>query len=161
MGSHHLVVIGRSEYITITGVTDKVAAKMDTGAYRSSIHCSGTEIIERDGVSWLRFKLFGGHPLAPIAHELETDKYSVVKVVSSSGDKTVRYVVELRVKIGSKIFNTSFTLADRSKLFFPVLIGRSTLRSRYLIDVDRTGVDRLALREELDIKQPRRRDDNE
>jgi hypothetical protein len=48
----------------------------------------------------------------------------------------------LEIALGGQTFITAFTLADRSQNNFPVLIGRRTLKNRFLIDVSKSPVKR-------------------
>lgn len=126
------LVIGRAERVDFpdAGVFS-VYAKVDTGAYRSSVWAS--DIREENGV--LKFKLLG--PASPqySGQECETTEFETVEIENSFGQKEQRYGVYLRIKVGPKTTRTSFTLADRSVKTYPVLIGRRLLRGRYLVDV--------------------------
>jgi len=48
-----------------------------------------------------------------------------------------RPVVKLKIMLGNIEMERQFTLADRSKYTFPVLIGRNVLSGKYLVDVNR------------------------
>jgi hypothetical protein len=147
--SSYPVIIGRFEYIDLVDVFDVIPAKIDTGANRSSIHATNFRVVEQDGKDILEFTLLG-HPAYDKSHKLTTDIFSTVEVKSSNGHISKRYKVDLKVKLGYKIFNTSFTLADRSSNVFPVLVGREALRKRFIVDPDRTGVKRSEIKLALD-----------
>lgn len=125
-------IVGRAERADFpeAGVFD-VPAKIDTGAYRSSVWAS--DINEKDGV--LTFKLLGPKSGQYSGKECSTKVFEVVEVENSFGQKENRYSVYLRVKLGSKTVKSNFTLADRSVKTYPVLIGRKLLKGRYLVDV--------------------------
>lgn len=148
----HKLIIGRSERINFVNEhIHGVPAKIDTGAYRSAIHAS--DVHEENGT--VSFVLFGGHPIFDnIAKKLKTENYQKVWVSNSFGDREERFEVSLRVKIGPKVFNARFTLANRSKKVYPVLLGRTMLSGRFLIDTDESGIDRLQLRKEYGISFP-------
>ncbi len=125
-------IVGRAERIDFPeGKIVGVPAKIDTGAYRSSVWAS--DIREEGGV--LRFKLLGPASEFYSGQDCETDKYEVVEVENSFGHKEDRYSVFMRVRLGPKVVRSNFTLADRSKKTYPVLIGRKLLRGRYIVDV--------------------------
>jgi hypothetical protein len=139
------IIIGRSENIDFTGVSLGVPAKIDTGAFRSSVHASSIkETKNKDGETVLKFNMFG-HPSAPVKRPMEVSRYDKLAVRSSNGEVEDRYEVTLKIKIGPRVFNTSFTLADRSSNVFPVLIGREALKGRFMVDPSRTSVKRLEL----------------
>lgn len=125
-------LIGRVERINIVDADIiAVPAKIDTGAYRSSIWA--TNIHEKDGK--LYFTLLG--PSSPwySGKVLNVDKYEIVEVENSFGHKEERYSVHIKIKMGSKIVNSNFTLSDRSNKIYPVLIGRKLLRGKFIVDV--------------------------
>lgn len=148
----HKVIIGRSELLTFVGSdTAGVPAKTDTGAYRSAVHASG--INEEDSV--LSFDLLGGHPLCgAMAHHITTQEYTKVWVANSFGHREERFEVKLKVKLGPKIFHARFTLADRSKKIYPILLGRTLLNHRFLVDSSETSLDRTVLKQRYDIEFP-------
>ena len=139
------VVIGRFEHVDIVDKLDGVPAKIDTGAYRSAIHACDIQLIDKKGKKFLKFTI-GNHPSFGRKRTIQTSSFTEIEVMSSSGHKTKRYEVTLKIRLGYKIFQTSFTLADRTHHVFPVLIGRKAIRSRFLVDVTRSGVNRNELR---------------
>ena len=147
--SNYPVVVGRFEYIDIVDILGAIPSKVDTGAKRSSIHATHIRVVEKNKKSVLKFILLG-HPAYDKSYELTTDSFTMIKVKSSNGHISNRYKVNLKIKIGYKIFNASFTLADRSGNVFPVLVGREALRRRFIVDPDRTGVKRSEIKLVLD-----------
>lgn len=148
----HKVVIGRSEVVTfVDHEIISVPAKTDTGAYRSAIHASNIEV--KDGV--LHFELLGGHPVcgAMSKHMTVTD-FSEAWVANSFGHREKRYEVKLKVKLGPKVFIARFTLADRAKKIYPILLGRKLLNNRFLVDSAETSLDRITLKKQYGIEFP-------
>lgn len=133
------VIIGRAEEVDIVGVALGVPAKIDTGAYRSSIHAGNVKVIDVDGVKTLRYSILG-HRNAVIRRDLETTDFSEVEVKSSNGLKETRYEVKLKIKLANKLFTTSFSLTERTTNLYPILIGRTALLRRYLVDVAKSSV---------------------
>jgi len=125
-------VIGRNALVDIVGHGSNIPAKIDTGADRSSLWASNIEITADYK---LRFVLFDKTSPYYTGKVVTTSEYSVSRVRSSSGHAQIRYRVDLPLKIHGRRVIVSFTLADRSKNIFPVLIGRRTLAGRFLVDV--------------------------
>jgi hypothetical protein len=140
------VVIGRAEMLTfIDPSIDGVPAKIDTGAYRSAVHADNIHV-SPDGKE-LSFRLLGTHPFGgSAAAVVTTDQFNKVMIENSFGQREDRYEVRLRVKLGPRVFSASFTLADRSKKTYPILLGRQLLNSRFLVDTAETSVDRAELK---------------
>lgn len=140
------VIIGRFEHIDVVNKLDGIPAKIDTGAYRSSIHVSDIQIIEKNKTPYLKFTI-GNHPSFKRKRTLQTRAFREIEVLSSSGHKTKRYEVTLKIRLGYKVFQTSFTLANRTHHVFPILVGRKAIRNRFLVDASRSGVDKRELRQ--------------
>ncbi len=126
------IVIGRVERIDFPNAQiEGVPAKIDTGAYRSSVWA--TDVREEGGV--LYFKLLGKKSDWYSGYECITRRYEVVEVENSFGHKEKRYSVYLKVKMGSNVIISNFTLSKRGKKTYPILIGRKLLKNRYIVDV--------------------------
>lgn len=125
-------IIGRAERISFkhAGISN-VPAKIDTGAYRSSVWATG--IKEVDGV--LHFKLFGPRSPFYTGKELKTNEYKLIEVENSFGHKQYRYSVFLSIELAGKKVKSNFTLANRGMKTYPVLVGRKLLKNRFIVDV--------------------------
>ncbi|MGL4294893.1 MAG: RimK/LysX family protein, partial [Aestuariivirga sp.] len=58
----------------------------------------------------------------------------------SSGHSQSRALVETAVKIGRLRFIIDMTLTDRSDMGVPMLIGRSSIAGRYVVDPGRSFI---------------------
>ena len=124
-----MITIGRKEYVKIPIISkNKYIAKIDTGAYTNSIHIKGIVILDNgievtfnDGI-----KVF-----------FNRGDYHMKKVISSNGTSEIRVLVKIKLKLGRKVYNTKFTLTDRSNMKNSILIGRKFLRNRFIVDVSK------------------------
>lgn len=156
----HKVIIGRSELLSFVG-TDavNVPAKTDTGAYRSAVHATNIQLSEHNVLS---FDLLGGHPVCgPMAHRVVAEEYKKVWIANSFGEREERFEVKLKVKLGPKVFHAHFTLADRSKKIYPILLGRKLLNHRFLVDSAETSLNRVDLKKRYGIEFPNDEEDRE
>ena len=145
------IIIGRAETIHFMdfAIAD-IPAKVDTGAYHSAVHADQIKLLEDD--KKLQFRLLGNHPVfGSLATVVSTPKFKMVNIQNSFGHDEDRYEVTLDIKIGSKVFKTNFTLANRSKGTFPILLGRKLLNDQFIVDTSKTSVDRLALKRQYGI----------
>jgi len=138
--ARELILIGRIDRIDLTdfGLLD-IPAKIDTGAYTSSIHCSNIEVIERKGIPRLRFHILDNDP-RHAGQVFETRYFELKFIKSSIGAIEQRYVIQTRVALFDKIYRTKFSLSNRGEMKFPVLIGRKLLRRRFVVDVTKCNV---------------------
>ncbi|MBR5938957.1 ATP-dependent zinc protease [Candidatus Saccharibacteria bacterium] len=131
-------IIGSTEFVKV-GNIEKIPAKIDTGADTSSVWASSINM-RKDGI--LEYVLLDKDSPLYSGDVIETKDYMAKLVRSSHGDQQVRYRVKLPVTISGKTFETTFTLADRSRNNFPILIGRHTLEGNFLVDVSKSSVPR-------------------
>jgi hypothetical protein len=127
-------IIGRAERVAFPSLnTLKVPAKVDTGADSSSIWCSQIEL----KAGQLKCVFFGPASQFYTGEAVNFDKgqFDVTRVANSFGKREIRYKVKLPIEIQGRVIKASFTLADRSAKLYPVLIGLSTLRGKFIIDV--------------------------
>ncbi len=131
---HNLPVIGSNALVTVCDISN-IPAKIDTGADSSSIWASDI-VVTPDGN--LEFALLGPESPFYTGQRISLKKYSVQRVRNSTGDITIRYRVKLPAVIAGKRIRANFTLYDRSRNNFPILLGRKTLKNRFLVDVAQT-----------------------
>jgi hypothetical protein len=128
-----LIVIGRHARVSFPdlGFT-QVDAKVDTGAFRTVLHCESCEEIDTpDGKQLVAdFKLEGDE----VKRYFFTEYFSK-EFKSSFGEKEKRFCIQTTLQIGKKKIKSSVSLTDRSDMKFQVLIGRKTLLRRFLVDV--------------------------
>lgn len=136
-------IIGRKEKISLPDLDLKLVwAKVDTGAYTSSIHAENIHVEEIEGKRVLKFQaLMEGHH-AFTGNIVTFEKFTEKKVKNSFGHAEVRYMIVTTIKIADEIFPAEFTLSDRSSMRNAVLLGRKTLKKRFLVDVDHVNLAR-------------------
>ncbi len=130
-------ILGRSDRVDLPGLglTD-IHAKIDTGAYTSSLHCSRAEII--DGK--LEFVLLDEEHPEFTGMKFTFEEYDQREIKNSFGEAELRFIIKTTVKIHNRTFKTQFSLSDRDNMKFPILLGRRVLKNRFLIDVSKTDV---------------------
>lgn len=140
-------VIGRRERISLPkwGLSN-VTAKVDTGAYTSSIHCQDIQEIEEQGKKVLVFQLLDPSHKSFREREIKTDSYTQKKVKNSFGQAEIRYKVSTEVLMFGEIFQAEFTLTDRSKMKNPILLGRKLLQGRFIVDVEEVNLSKKFLK---------------
>ncbi len=129
--------------IQIIGATDvldlpelgwyKVPARIDSGATTSSIHCARVLLEHKDGTPMLRFYLDTKKGAPQQSFAVKDFKETIVR--NSSGKEEKRYVIKTRITIFGRKIRTEFSLANRRKMRYPILLGRKLLKGRFIIDV--------------------------
>lgn len=115
-----------------------IVAKIDTGAYSSTLHAENIRI-EGEEKPELVFELTPTDKLSTVSGKSETYRttdYFVQKVRSSNGHIQERYSIRTQISIDGIRFKGILTLSDRSEMGYPLLIGRKLLRSRFMVNVE-------------------------
>ncbi|TDL99282.1 MAG: ATP-dependent zinc protease [Flavobacteriaceae bacterium] len=117
-----------------------VPIKIDTGAYSCSIDSSKVREIQTESGTKLSFVLF--HPKHPLytGEKIVLEKYKKKKVKNSFGIAQERFLVKTKIELFGKSFTGEFTLSNRSKMRFPILIGRKLLSGRFLVDTSKKNL---------------------
>ena len=119
---------------------EDIEAKVDTGAYRSALHCHDMEVVVKKKVRVLQCRLLDpSHPNYD-EKELHFKEFTETVVKNSFGQVEERFAVKIKIKIGDALIKTDFTLTDRSEMKYPVLLGRKFLKNRFLVDVSKLNV---------------------
>lgn len=130
-------ILGRADRIDLPGLgLLNIHAKVDTGAYTSSLHCSSAEVVDGKLVFILldeEHPEFTGMPFT-------VDSFTEREIKNSFGVAEKRYVIETSIRIFGEEIMTEFSLSDRDALRFPILLGRKVLRNRFVIDVTKKNL---------------------
>lgn len=130
-----LVEIGWREWVQLPGCTPTVLrAKCDTGATSSALHIEELELIGRPEMTIARFRILAGED--PVELRLADTR----SVKSSNGDTQERPVVILPVTLAGITFAIECTLTDRTPMSYPMLLGRSALTGRFIVNSARSHV---------------------
>jgi len=133
------IIVGALEWVYLPAIAHHYQARIDSGATTSSIHADNILRFERDGKKWVRFEIREDDDSEPI--EVETPLTRTVLIRQASAEEPERRsVVTLTVNLGGLQQDSEFTLTDRSKMTYPVLLGRNFLQDVTLIDVGRNMV---------------------
>ena len=124
-------IVGGVETLYIPPFEVSFQARMDTGAETSSIDAKNIRHFERDGEKWVSFDITNRKNNQ--THHFERPVVRKTSIIRT-GNEEKRYVVNFDIKMGEEIIGAEFTLNDRSKFEYQVLIGRNIINGRYLID---------------------------
>ena len=130
-------IIGRSDRVDLPelGLLD-IHAKVDTGAYTSSLHCSEAAVVNGK----LEFVLLDDEHPEFTGMKFHVEEFTQREIKNSFGVSELRYIIFTDVIIFGEVIHAEFSLSDRDNLKFPVLLGRTILRKRFQVDVSRTNL---------------------
>ncbi|MEO6283396.1 MAG: RimK/LysX family protein [Dyadobacter sp.] len=135
----HLEVIGATDMVDLPELGwFNVPVRIDSGATSSAIHCSRVRLIRDGDQEKLCFYLDAKKGAPQQSYTVTEFKETIVK--NSSGKEEKRYVIKTRVKLFGRNIRTEFSLANRRKMSYPILLGRKLLKNRFIIDVSRKNL---------------------
>ena len=111
-----------------------IKAKVDTGARTSALHTFAIETFTKDGRDWLKFFL---HPIQmrdDIVVSAEAPIMDQRWVTDSGGHQEYRYVIASSLHIMQREFPIEITLTTRDTMRFRMLLGRTALCDKYIVD---------------------------
>lgn len=137
--SHSSTLAGWREWVQLPEIgVPWIKAKLDTGAQTSSIHAHDTEVFERDGVDWVRFRVRPWQLSTDDEVTVECPLHDRRRVRSSSGHVEERFVVRMRVVLVHREVEVEVTLSNRDQMGFRMLIGREALQNGFDVTSSRS-----------------------
>lgn len=130
-------VAGWIENAWLNGTALSLKAKLDTGAKSSSINAPEYTKFERDGKKWVRFKVTNSDGKSL---DIEAPVVRVARIRRSGVKTAERPVIVLPLCVAGKRGDAEFTLADRTGMNYQLLIGRTFMADRILVDSRRTNI---------------------
>ena len=136
-----LLLVGWREWIALPqfGV-DRLHAKFDSGATMSSLHAERIEEFKRGKNSWVRFFIMGDHDDEETSYHCNAKLIDYRSIRSSSGHIESRPVIGTILYISGFQWSIEVTLCNRESLECRMLLGRSALAGRCLVDCGRSNV---------------------
>lgn len=133
------ITLGWREWVHLPelGLVD-IKAKVDTGARTSALHAFEVRKFDANGCARVEFKMH------PNQRDLNTVVTCVADVIDrrtvrdSGGHAEDRWVIETPVRIGDRVWPIEVTLTARDDMLFRMLLGRTALKGRALVDPGRS-----------------------
>ncbi len=114
-----------------------VVAKLDTGARSAALHAANIKVYQSQDGQRVRFDAFIDETRAH-AKPCDLPVLAMRKVKNTGGNVEERVVVRSEIRLGEECWQADITLTDRSDMGVPMLLGRSTIKRRFLVHPSRT-----------------------
>lgn len=111
-----------------------IKAKLDTGARTSALHAFFTESYRERGCSLIRFGV------RPLQRRQKLTKICTAPILDqrlvsdSGGHRETRWVIATTARLGEDEWTLELTLTDRDSMLFRMLLGRSAMSGRLVVD---------------------------
>lgn len=133
------MLVGWREWVGLPDLgVQMVKAKIDTGARSTALHAWHIRPFDKDGEKWVAFEL---HPMQRdnnVLIECAAPVLGERHVRSSSGAIQRRYLIKTVLELGVRRWPIELTLTARDQMGFRMLLGRTALRRRVIIDPSRS-----------------------
>jgi len=130
-----LQVVGWREWVSLPQIgVKKIKAKLDTGARSSALHAFNLLPIQKNGKRYVQFDV---HPIQQNNKTRKTCTCEVVDyrwVTNSGGGQEKRFVIVTELFMGGDRWPIEVTLTDRDQMGFRMLIGRTAMEHRLMVD---------------------------
>lgn len=134
-------IIGWREWVGLPELRlPLIKAKVDTGARTSTLHAFYVEAFRCGGEAFVRF---GVHPLrgrSDVEVHCEAQILDRRVVSDSGGHKEQRYVIRTPLEVGGRTWPIEVTLTNREDMLFRMLLGRTAIAGRGVVDPLRSFV---------------------
>lgn len=128
-------IIGWREWVALPKLhIPHIKAKIDTGAKTSALHAIDVKRLRHHGNDRVQFIV---HPIQRNERKEVICRANLVDmrtITDSGGNKELRYVIETVLVLGHESFMIELTLTNRASMGFRMLLGRSALQKRFLIN---------------------------
>ena len=129
------VAIGWEEWVSLPDLgLPAIKAKADTGARTSSLHAFSVEPYVAGGK---RFVRFGIHPVIDqpgIELFCTAELIGMREITSSNGESELRPIIRTHVRVAGREWPIEVSLANREGMTYRMLLGRSAMRGRLMVD---------------------------
>jgi hypothetical protein len=137
--TRQLPKLGWREWIALPEMKlPHIKAKVDTGARTSTLHAFFIDPFHRGKQQWVRFGIHPHQHNNEIAVECEAPVKDRRLVADSGGHRQKRFIIETKLIIGRQLFQAEMTLTNRDSMKFRMLLGRTAMKGRFIVDPEKS-----------------------
>lgn len=132
-------IIGWRERVSLPELgIDRITCKVDTGARSSSLHATNMETFVTEGRPMVRFDVQPYRKKPDIIVHCQAEVLDERVITDSGGHRESRFVILTPVIVGQQRYLIEITLTNRETMRYRMLLGRTGLSGRFLVDSSRS-----------------------
>jgi len=129
------LIVGWREWVSLPGLgLPPLRAKIDSGAKTSALHATGIHSTGSGKRQRVHFNVHQGSGDDEISWECSATPVDFRQVSDSGGHREWRWVIRTELFVGGLLWPIELTLTDRRGMRFRMLLGRSAMADRLLVD---------------------------
>lgn len=117
-----------------------IKVKVDSGAQTSSIHAFRPRFSQRDDGEWVSFEIHPRRRSRKDAVRVSAKVLTHRWIRSSNGKRELRPVIVTTMSLAGETFQAEMTLANRHLMAYRMILGRSAMRGRFIVDPGKSYV---------------------
>ncbi|AXA83368.1 ATP-dependent zinc protease [Lysobacter oculi] len=130
-----MIVLGWRERVDLPGLgIARLRAKIDTGARSSCLHVESQWRFVEGGAPWAGFRLSTRKGMVEAASAIIDER----EVTDSGGHRGLRPFIRTRLSLAGIERDIDINLADRRRMRFPMLLGRTAMQPGFTVDPSRS-----------------------
>ena len=116
-----------------------IVAKLDTGARSAALHAEDLEVYQSEAGQRIRFNAFVDD-MASHAIRCDLPLAGMRRVKNTGGSIENRALVRTKISVGGRVWTADITLTDRAEMGVPMLLGRATIRRKFVVHPGKTFI---------------------
>lgn len=134
-----MLTLGWREWLSLPELgLERIKAKVDTGARTSTLHAFEIQSFRKDEREWIRFRIHPEQYRDDVAVSCEAPLKDRRVVTDSGGHQEVRCVIETPLVLGGERWPIEISLTGRDDMRFRMLLGRTAIQARAVVDPGRS-----------------------
>lgn len=135
MSRADLIIIGWREWALLPDLgIERIKVKTDTGARTSALDCESFDVVGEAGRQRVNFMVNVRHGRKQRLQECEAELVDQRWVTNSGGQRELRPLIRTTLELGGQRWPINVTLSSRKGMRFRMLLGRTALAERCLVD---------------------------
>lgn len=132
-------IIGWREWVQLPKLHLKhIKAKIDTGARTSTLHAVNITPYKKGKVERVKFTIHPNQQDDGFEVNCDAEVVDVRTITDSGGKREKRYIINTPIVVGDKKWDIELTLTDRTTMTFRMLIGRTAIKGKYLVNPNKS-----------------------